>query len=63
MMVVDLILGLAAVGFVLWLLDRYVPMDATVKRIIHGVAVVLIFIWLLNAFGLFGHLSHVRIGR
>ncbi len=47
------------VGVLLWLLNNYVPIDGKIKRIIKVVIVVVI--WLLQAFGLLGSLQNIRI--
>lgn len=42
----SLLLFLAVIGFALWLLQM-VPMDATIKRIIYGVIIFFVLIWLI----------------
>ena len=49
------------VGVLLWLLNNYVPMDAKIKRILNVVVVIVVIIWLLQAFGLLGSLQNIRI--
>ena len=53
---------LVAVGVLLWLINRFIPMQATMKSILNGVVIIGVVLWLLNAFGLFHSLSRVRIG-
>jgi hypothetical protein len=43
---------LAVVGFALWLVTTYVPMQPVMKNIIVVVIVILVILWLLNTFGL-----------
>lgn len=43
---------LIVVGVLLWLVTTYVPMDATIKKIIVAVVVICIVLWLLQIFGL-----------
>jgi hypothetical protein len=50
--VVHLIIVLAVVGFLLYLVNRFVPMDAKIKTIINWVVVACIILWLLNVFGI-----------
>ena len=52
---------LVVVGFLLWLIERFVPMDATIKRIIEIVIIAFLVIWLLNIFGILGALGAVKI--
>ncbi len=49
---VHLILVLAVIGVLLYLVNRYVPMDAKIKTIINWVVVAAIVLYLLNAFGI-----------
>jgi hypothetical protein len=38
-------------------------MDGKIKRILNGVVVIAVVIWLLQVFGVMGSLSHFRIGN
>jgi hypothetical protein len=53
---------LVVVGVLLWLVNRFIPMQGTIKSILNGVVVIALVLWLLNAFGMFHSLSRVRIG-
>jgi hypothetical protein len=61
MSLIGLVITLAVVGVLLWLLNNYVPMDAKIKRIINVVVVIVVVIWLLQAFGILGSLQNIRI--
>jgi len=37
------------------------PMDAKIQRILNVVVVIVVIIWLLQAFGLLGSLQNIRI--
>jgi hypothetical protein len=50
------------VGVLLWLVNRFVPMQGTIKSILNGVVVIAVVLWLLNVFGLFHSLSRIRVG-
>jgi len=58
---VGLVITLVVVGVLLWLLNNYVPMDAKIKTIINIVVVIVVVIWLLQAFGVLADLGRVRI--
>ena len=62
MSLIGLILTLVVVGVLLWLLNNYVPMDGKIKRILNAVVVIVVVVWLLQAFGLLGSLRNIRIG-
>jgi hypothetical protein len=63
MPLLTVLMTLVVVGVLLWLINTYIPMDAKIKRILNIVAVVAVGLWVLNAFGLFAELGHVRVGR
>ena len=62
MNLIQLVEVLVVVGVLLWLVNRFVPMQGTIKSILNGVVVIALVLWLLNAFGLFHSLFRVRIG-
>ncbi|HXP44074.1 MAG TPA: Thivi_2564 family membrane protein [Candidatus Acidoferrales bacterium] len=59
---IQLVEVLIVVGVLLWLVNRFIPMQGSIKSILNGVVVIAVVLWLLNVFGLFHSLSHVRIG-
>lgn len=63
MPLVQLVLVLIVVGVLLWLINRFVPMQGTIKSILNAVVVIAVVLWLLNVFGLFTSLSRVHVGR
>ena len=62
MPLVNVILVLIVVGVLLWLVNRYIPMQGTIKSILNGVVVIAVVLWLLNVFGLLSSFSHIRVG-
>ena len=54
---------LIVVGVLLWLINRFIPMQGSVKSILNGVVVIVLIVWLLNLFGLFHSLSRIHIGQ
>lgn len=61
MSLLTIILALVLVGVLLWALNAFVPMDATVKKILNVVVVLALVIWLLKAFGLFASVAAIHI--
>jgi hypothetical protein len=57
------ILTLIVVGVLLWLINRFIPMQSTIKSILNAVVVIVVVLWLLQAFGLFNSLSTIRVGH
>lgn len=62
MPLIQVVLVLIVVGVLLWLINRFIPMQATIKSILNGVVVVAVVFWLLSVFGLFNNLAHIRVG-
>jgi len=62
MSLISLIVTLIVVGVLLWLVQRYIPMDATIKRIITIVVIVAVCIWLLSLLGLLPNINAIRVG-
>ena len=54
---------LVVVGVLLWLVNRFIPMQGTIKSIVNAVVVIAVVLWLLNVFGLFHSLSNIRVGH
>jgi hypothetical protein len=61
MPLVTILLTLILVGFLLWLVNRFIPMAGSIKSILNAVVVIVVVLWLLNAFGLFHYFSHIRV--
>ena len=53
---------LIVVGVLLWLVNRFIPMQGTIKPILNGVVVIAVVLWILNVFGLFSSLSRIHVG-
>jgi hypothetical protein len=63
MPLLQLVIILVAVGVVLWVINSYIPMQTTIKKILNVVVIIAVIIWLLTVFGLIGDLSSIRIGK
>jgi hypothetical protein len=61
MSLVSIILTLIVVGVLLWLINSYIPMDSKIKGILNGVVVIVVVLWLLQAFGVIGALNGIRV--
>lgn len=62
MSLITLVIVLVVVGVVLWLINSYIPMQATIKKILNVVVVVAVVLWLLSAFGVIESFDTIRIG-
>ena len=63
MSLVTIVITLIVVGVLLWLANTYIPMDGKIKKILNITVVVVVILWLLNVFGVWGHLHDVRVSN
>jgi hypothetical protein len=54
---------LVIVGVLLWLVDRFIPMQSTIKSILNGLVTILVVIWLVNVFGLMHYITQFKVGH
>jgi hypothetical protein len=62
MPLLNVVVVLVVIGVLLWLINRFIPMEGTIKSILNAVVVIGTILWLLNIFGLFHSMSHLRVG-
>lgn len=60
MSLISLIVAIAVFGLILWAINQ-IPMEGTVKRILNVVAIVILCLYVLQAFGLMGSIDTIRI--
>ena len=63
MPLMQFVVTLVAVGLLLWLVNRFIPMQSSIKSILNGVVVIGVVLWVLNVFGLFHSFAGLRVGR
>lgn len=51
MSLVSIIIVLIIVGFLLWIVNNYIPMAGSIKTILNAVVVIAVILWVLQAFG------------
>ena len=61
MPLLNVVLALVVVGVLLWLINTYIPMQATIKKILNIVVVVVVVLWLLYAFGVLNNAGEVHL--
>lgn len=61
MPILNILIVLIIAGFLLWVVNTYIPMDKKIKSIFNLVVVIAVIIWLLKVFGLFDSLSNVTV--
>jgi predicted membrane protein len=63
MPLISIILVLLVAGIGLWLINTYVPMAGSIKTILNVVVVLVVCVWVLQAFGLWTVVANYRIPR
>lgn len=61
MPLITIVITLIVVGLLLWLVNTYIPMAASIKKILNIVVVIAVILWLLYGFGVLGHSGEVRM--
>jgi hypothetical protein len=56
------VVTLIVVGIVLWLVNRFVPMQTTIKSILNGVVVIAVVVWIAHLYGFLNSLPRIHIG-
>ena len=62
MPLLQMVLVLVVVGVLLWLVNRFIPMQGTIKSILNAIVIICVVLWILNVFGLFRSLPGIRVG-
>jgi chromate transport protein ChrA len=57
------LITIVAAGVLLWLVNRFIPMQGQVKSILNALVVIVLVIWIGNLYGLFQHLNQFRVGH
>jgi len=63
MPLIHVVIVLVVVGVILWVINSYIPMQGTLKKILNVVVIIAVILWLLSVFGVIGSLQGIRIGR
>jgi hypothetical protein len=61
MSLITIVITLIVVGVLLWLVNTYIPMDGKIKKVLNVVVMVVVVLWLLNVFGVIGHMRDIRV--
>jgi len=61
MPLLTILLVIIAAGILLWVVNNYIPMQGSLKRILNIVVVIVVVIWLLKIFGLFSYLTNIHV--
>jgi hypothetical protein len=57
---ITIVITLILIGILLFLEEKYIPMDAAIKQVIRVVVLIAVVLWLLQVFGIWsGHMPHI----
>lgn len=57
MPILNILIAIIVVGVILWLINNFIPMQGSVKKILNAVVIIILVIWLLNVFGVLDSLK------
>lgn len=63
MSLLTIVVVLVIVGFLLWAVQNFIPMDAKVKVLLQVVVIVILLVWVLQGTGLLTGIDTVRVHR
>jgi hypothetical protein len=63
MPLLTVVVTLIVVGLILWLINTYIPMQATIKRILNIVVIIVVILWLLYAFGIISNSGDIKMPK
>lgn len=63
MPLVQVLIVLIVIGVLLGLVNSYIPMAGSIKSILNAVVVIVVILWLLKVFGLWGAVTKIHLGR
>lgn len=60
MPILTIILILVVIGFIMWLVNKYIPMDPMIKNVLFVLVFIVVIVWLVQL--LAPGIANVRIG-
>ena len=60
MPLINIVIALIVVGVALWLINNYIPMAGSIKTILNVVVVVGVVVWVLQATGMWTHVTSYK---
>jgi len=63
MPLMTVVITICVVGLLLWLVNRFIPMQSQIKGILNAVVVIALVLWLMKIFGLFQYLTQFHVGH
>jgi formate/nitrite transporter FocA (FNT family) len=63
MPLLNVVITLIIVGVLLWLVNRFIPMQSSIKSILNGLVTIVVIVWLVNVFGFMHYVTNFRVGH
>jgi len=63
MPLMQILITVAVVGVLMWLVNRFIPMQSTIKGILNAIVTIIMIVWLLNVFGFMHSLTNIKVGH
>jgi formate/nitrite transporter FocA (FNT family) len=61
MPLVYIVLTLVVAGVLMWLINTYIPMAGGIKTLLNAVVVIVLAVWVLQAFGIWHSVLNYRV--
>ena len=63
MTLINIVVVLVVAGLLMWLINTYIPMAQAIKSLLNIVVFVVVLVWLLQVFGVIGHIAGLHIPK
>jgi hypothetical protein len=63
MTLVNIVAVLVVAGLLMWLINTYIPMAASIKSLLNIVVFVVVLVWILQVFGVVGPIAGLHIPK
>lgn len=60
-LLIHVVIVLVVVGFLMWLINNFIPMAPAIKSILNIVVIIAIIVWLLTVFGIIPNLMNFHL--
>jgi len=61
MSLISIVIVLIVVGFLLWLVNNYIPMASSIKTILNVVVVIAVILWILSSLGVIHDIGNFKL--
>jgi hypothetical protein len=62
MPLIQILVTLIVLGVLLWLVNNFIPMAGSIKKLLNWVVIIAAVVWLMNVSGAFHYLSRIQVG-